>query len=133
MVRKDRKNEANELYENASVSDWVKKNLLDRLGALIISEEGLRQELPDLKLPKGVLSAALAQADRTKREISKLMIKEVRLFLEGIELSELIKKVLKGQGIEISAKIKFISEDDEVKKPAKKIARKKVQGKKKLS
>jgi len=57
---------------------------------------------------KKTLFAAIEQADRTKKDISTLVAKEVRLFLDSIEVDELLKKVIAGQSIEISATIKFV-------------------------
>ena len=79
--------------DKANVSDWMKKTLF----------------------------AAIEQADRTKKDISTLVAKEVRLFLDSIEVDELLKKVIAGQSIEISATIKFV----EQKKTATKAAPKK--------
>lgn len=60
---------------------------------------------------KKTLMTAMKQADRTKKDISTLVAKEVRLFLDGIEVDELLKKVLAGQAIEINATIKFIDQE----------------------
>ena len=79
--------------EKAKVSDWMKKTLF----------------------------AAIEQADRTKKDISTLVAKEVRLFLDSIEVAELLKKAISGQSIEISATIRFV----ENKKAASKAASKK--------
>lgn len=126
MVKEKKKVGALEDESASSMSDWVKKNLVERLSTMLMTEEGLRSDFLDLKLPKSVIAAALAQADRTKNDISKLVAKEVRMFLEGIEVSELIKRVLHGQGIEITARIKFVSDQEESrKKPARKSPRKK--------
>lgn len=127
MVKESKKKaDINDEEGPGGMSDWVKRNLIDRLSTILVAEEGIRHDLLDLKLPKNVLNAALAQADRTKKEISSLVAKEVRLFLEGIELADLIKKVIAGQGIEISARIKFISDEQpRTKKTASKAAKKK--------
>lgn len=79
--------------DKAKVSDWMKKTLF----------------------------AAIEQADRTKKDISTLVAKEVRLFLDSIKVDELLKKVVAGQAIEITATIKFV----EQKKAAPKAAPKK--------
>jgi len=117
MVKDSRKKAEIVGEDTKGMSDWLKKNLIERLNTILMDEEGIRHDLLDLKLPKNVLSAALAQALRTKKDLSNLVAKEIRLFLEGIELSELIKKVIAGQGIEITARIKFIA--DEQKKTKK--------------
>jgi len=77
--------------ESPKVSDWMKKTLV----------------------------SAMKQADRTKKDISTLVAKEVRLFLDSIEVDELLKKVLAGQSIEISATIKFVESKKEARKSTK--------------
>lgn len=121
-MAKERKKKSQESEEvsTGGVSDWLKKSITNKVGTLLLAEEGMRQDLLGLKLPKNVISAALAQADRTRKDISKLVAEEVRLFLDGIELAELIKKVLSGQSIEISARIKFGSDEPKKAKVRKK-------------
>ena len=91
----------------SKVSEWVKKTLLTGVGAVFMTEEGIRNALSEMKLPKSVIQAAVAQADKTKREISDLVASEVRHFLERMRVDEIIKKALAGQTIEISATIKI--------------------------
>ena len=112
------KNEAGHSDANdvgGGVSDWVKKSLLTKMGAILLTEEGLL----DLKLPKTVIKAAVSQADKTKKDLSALVAKEVRMFLDGIELGELIRKVFRGQAIEISATIRFLEAKKEPKEKKK--------------
>ena len=69
---------------------------------------------------KKTLKTAMKQADRTKKDIGTLVAKEVRLFLDNIEVDELLKKVLAGQSIEISATIKFVEPKKAVGKSVRK-------------
>lgn len=73
----------------------------------------------DLKLPKSVIAAAMAQAEKTKREISSLVASEVKEFLSKIEVDEIIRKVLAGQSIEIQASIRFADKSVQKKRPRK--------------
>ena len=108
---------------NASkVSEWAKKTILSGLGAVFLTEEGIMNALGDLKLPKSVIASALAQAEKTKSELSGMVAHEVKQFLGKIEIDEIIRKVLRGQTIEISATIKF-SDKNATKKAAPKAAR----------
>jgi hypothetical protein len=108
---------------SSRVTDWVKKTLLTGMGAVFMTEEGIRNALSEMKMPKNVISAAVAQADRTKKEISSLVAKEVRHFLDRMEVEKIIKKALAGQTIEIKATIKF-SEEKSIKKTSKRLPRK---------
>lgn len=107
------------------VSDWVKKTLMTGVGAVFMTEEGIRNALSDMKMPKNVIAAAVSQADKTKREISSLIAKEVRHFLDRVKVEDIIQKALKGQTIEITATIKFVGESTPKKKAVRKTAKNK--------
>lgn len=107
----------------SKVSDWVKKTLFGGLGAVLMTEEGIKSALSEMKLPKNVIASAVAQAEKTKRELSGMIANEVKEFLARIELDEIIKKVLAGQSITISATISF--SDNKDKKSDPKAARRK--------
>lgn len=91
----------------SKVSDWVKKTLLTGVGAVFMTEEGIRNAMTDMKLPKNVIASAVAQADKTKQEISAMIANEVRHFLERIKVEDIIQKAMLGQTLEIKATIKF--------------------------
>lgn len=109
----DKKNPQDEhdAHSSSKVSDWVKKTLLTGVGAVFMTEEGIRNSLSEMKMPKNVIAAAVAQAEKTKREISAMIAKEVREFLDRMEVEDIIKKALAGQTIEINATIKFTGEE----------------------
>lgn len=94
------------------------------VGAVFMTEEGIRNALSDMKLPKNVIAAAVSQADKTKKEVSTLIAKEVRSFLDRIEVEDIIQKALAGQSIEIRATIKFSENKPEGKKKAAKMTAK---------
>lgn len=103
------------------VSDWVKKTVMTGMGAVFMTEEGIRNALSDMKMPKNVIAAAVSQAEKTKKEISGLIAKEVRNFLDRIEVEDIIQKALAGQTIEIRASIKFSDSKPASKKKGAKI------------
>jgi hypothetical protein len=107
---------------SSKVSDWVKKTLLTGMGAVFMTEEGIRNALSDLKMPKNVIASAVAQADKTKREISGMIAKELRHFLDRVKVEDIIQKALANQTIEISATIKFAGRNKDKKKAASKDA-----------
>ena len=90
-----------------TIAEWVKKTLITSAGAMFLTEEGIRNALIDMKIPKGVITPALSQAEKTKQDISALLAKEIRLFLEKIKIDDLIERALRNQTIEIKATIKF--------------------------
>lgn len=106
----------------SKVSDWVKKTVMTGVGAVFMTEEGIRNALSDMKMPKNVIAAAVSQAEKTKKEVSGLIAKEVRSFLDRIEVEDIIQKALAGQSIEIRATIKFSDSKPEPKKKGVKVA-----------
>jgi hypothetical protein len=98
----------------------VKKTVMTG-GAVFMTEEGIRNALSDIKMPKTVIAAAVSQAEKTKQEISGLIAKEVRSFLDRIKVEDIIQKALAGQSIEIHASIKFSKDTPDAKKRGKKM------------
>lgn len=103
-------------FVQSKVSDWLKKTLLTGAGAVFMTEEGIRNALSELKMPKNMIASAVAQADKTKREVSSLIANEVRHFLDRIKVEDIIKKALEGQTLEISASIRFSGDKSTSKK-----------------
>src|SRR5260370_14935579 len=64
------------------VPDLVRRAVLTGVGALFMTEEGLRNLVGEMKLPKDALAFLLAQADRTRSEAVRVVTQEVRRFLE---------------------------------------------------
>lgn len=95
-------------HGTAGLTDWMRKTLLTGVGAVFMTEEGIRNALSEMKMPKNVIASAVAQADRTKKEVTTLLAKEVRQFLDGVKVEEIIKKVMTGAEIEIKASIRFV-------------------------
>ena len=100
------------------ITNFVKKALMSGVGAVFMTEESIRNILLEMKLPKSVILSAISQADKTKKEVMQLIANEVRQFLDNIEADKLIKKIISGSIIEVSASIKFV--DKETKLNAKK-------------
>lgn len=93
------------------VPDVVKRALVGSLGSLFMSEDGLRESLTDLKLPKEAVNFMLKQADNTKKEFLRLIAKELRDFLESTNFYEEIQKILTSLSFEIRTEIRLIPND----------------------
>lgn len=89
------------------VPELVKRAAVAGLGALFMTEEGIRSLAGQLKLPKELLGLALAQAEKTKDEIGRIVGDEVRRFLQSEKLREEFLKLLTGMTIEIDAKVRL--------------------------
>jgi len=96
--------------------DVVRRTLVAGLGAVLLTEEGLRGALTDLKLPKEAIAYLAAQADRSKRELSTAIARELRSFLDGVDLSRVLRRVLAGMTLEFTTQVRFVPNDTAVER-----------------
>ena len=87
------------------MGDLLKRAVLTGVGALFMTEEGIRNAVGDLKLPKDVLAFLLSQADRTRGDVARVVTAEVRRFLESETLQRQVWKILTGITLEVNATI----------------------------
>src|ERR1700687_543703 len=85
------------------VPELVKRMAVAGLGALFMTEEGIRSLAGQLKLPKEVLGFIVSQAEKTKDDIGRVVSDEVRRFLQSEKLREEVLKLLTGTTLEITA------------------------------
>ena len=90
------------------VPELVRRAAVAGLGALFMTEEGLRSLAGQVKLPKELLGLALAQAEKTKDDLGRIVTDEVRRFLQSERLREEFLKTLAGMTIEIDAKVRLV-------------------------
>ena len=93
------------------VPEALKKVLAAGVGAVFLTEEGIRNMVSEMKLPKEALSYLLAQTDRTRRDIFEAVSKEVKKYLRSKELEKLLSQMLEHFTIEVKAEIKFKTKD----------------------
>lgn len=90
------------------VTDFVRRMAAASLGAVVMSEEGIRKVASQLKLPKEVLGLVLAQAEKTKEDIGRIVIEEVRKFLQSDRMRDEFLKMIAGMTIEVRAEVKLV-------------------------
>jgi len=99
------------------VPELVRKVAVAGLGALFMTEEGIRNLAGQLKLPKEVLGFIVSQADRTKDELGRMFSEEVRRFLQSDRFREEFAKLLSGTAIEIKAEVRLVPDIQRGKTP----------------
>ena len=92
---------------SAIVPDIVRRAVLTGVGAIFMTEEGIRNLVGDMKMPKDALAFLMAQADKTRSEVARMVTQEVRRFLESETLRREIWKVLTGVTLEVNATIQL--------------------------
>lgn len=88
--------------------ELMRKVAFAGLGALFMTEEGIRAAANQLKLPKEMLGYALAQAEKTKDEVGRVLSEEVRRFLRSEKLREEFLKLLAGMSVEVTAQVRLV-------------------------
>ncbi len=89
------------------VPDIVRRAVLTGVGALFMTEEGIRNLVGEMKLPKDALAFLIAQADRTRAEATRIVTQEVRRFLESETLRREIWKLLTSVTLEVNATVQL--------------------------
>ncbi len=88
--------------------DIVRKTFYAGLGALFTTEEGIRRIATEMKLPKDVANYLIQQAGSSKDELFRIIGRELRGFLENVNLSGELTKILTAISFEIKTEIRFI-------------------------
>jgi len=97
------------------VPEFVRKMAVAGLGAIFMTEEGIRNLAGQLKLPKEVLGFILSQAERTKDEVGRVLADELRRFLQSEKLREEFVKLMSGMTLDVRAQIRLVPSDEEAK------------------
>jgi hypothetical protein len=82
--------------------------------ALFTTEEGIRRLATEFQLPRDVAAYLLTQASSSKDEVLRIVAQEVRRFLETVNLSGELQKLLTSLSFEIKTEIRFIPNDEAV-------------------
>ncbi|MHB1843210.1 MAG: hypothetical protein ACYCWW_00065 [Deltaproteobacteria bacterium] len=96
-------------------TDFMRKAIVAGVGALFMTEEGIRNLVGELKLPKELIATLLSQADRTKQEVIRLLADELRHFFESAQLHQELLKLLTDVTIEVKTEIRLRPDGHKVK------------------
>lgn len=97
----------------SSVVDLFRRAASAGLGVVFMSEDNLRRAAAQLKIPKEVLGLFVAQAERTRDEVGRLISEELQKFLQSERLRTEAMKVLSGLTLDIHAEIKVVPDGGE--------------------
>src|SRR5205814_9235514 len=89
------------------VPEIVRRAVLTGVGALFMTEEGIRNLVGEMKLPKDALAFLIAQADKTRGEVTRIVTQEVRRFLESGRLRREIWTLLTTITLEVNATVQL--------------------------
>ncbi len=94
------------------VPELVKRGFTAGMGALLTSEEGIRRLTKEMTLPKDIAGYLVNTASTSKDELMRIIAREVREFLQTVNLSEEIAKMLTTLSFEVKTEIRFIPNDE---------------------
>jgi hypothetical protein len=89
------------------VAEMVRRALMAGVGAVFLTEEGIRKTVSELKLPKEALGYLAQQADKTRTEANRIVRKELRRFLNSDAFKQQIAQALSGLTLEIKAEVRL--------------------------
>lgn len=96
------------------IPDIVRRTFYAGLGAVFTTEEGIRKLASDFHLPKDITNYLIAQAAASKDELFRVVGKELRSFLESVNISGELQKLLTSLSFEIKTEIRFIPNDEAI-------------------
>jgi hypothetical protein len=91
--------------EKQGLSEALKKVFSVGVSAAFMTEEGIRKYLSDLKLPKEILEALLASANKSKEELTNRVAKEINGIMSKIDWVQELSKFAESHRFKIKAEI----------------------------
>ena len=97
--------------------DVIKRLFVAGIGAVAVSEEGLRRLATEFSLPKDVAQFMMSQVQTTKSELFRIIAGEIRDFLEHANLGGELQRVLTSLTFEIKMQVRLRPSDDDTVRP----------------
>ena len=91
----------------ALIPEIVKRTFSAGMGAVFSTEEGIRKIAKDINIPD-VAGYIATTADTTKDKVLEIVAREVREFLQTMNLGEEVAKLLTTLSFEVKTEIRFI-------------------------
>jgi hypothetical protein len=96
------------------IPDIVKRTFYAGLGAVFTTEEGIRKLASEFHLPKDITNYLIQQAASSKDELFRVVAKELRGFLQDVNISGELQKLLTSLSFEIKTEIRFIPNEEAI-------------------
>jgi len=93
--------------DDKGLGDVFKKVLSTGISAAFMTEDAVKKLTQDLPLPKEIVNGLLANAKSTKSEFVTGVKKEFKSYLDRLDVTKEIDRVLENYDIEVKANIKF--------------------------
>src|SRR5438067_2113240 len=96
------------------IPDILRRTFYAGLGAVFTTEEGIRKLASDIHLPKEITNYLVQQAAASKDELFRVVAKELRGFLDSLNVSGELQKLLTSLSFEIKTEIRFVPNEGSV-------------------
>ncbi len=100
-------NESNNGEKEPRLTDILKKVASVGIGAAFMTEDTIRGVIQDLPLPKDIIEGLLDNAKRQKTEIMTTVKGEIKNYLNKVDPTKEIDKILEKYEIRVDAKLTF--------------------------
>lgn len=90
-----------------NISDVFKKIVDTGINAAFMTEDALKSVMTDLSVPKEMMNNVIQNAKNTKNEFVITVKNEMKNYLDKIDVSKEIDKILNRYDLEINAKVSF--------------------------
>jgi len=98
----------------ALIPDLVKRTFYAGLGAVFTTEEGIRKLAAEFSLPKDVANYLITSAGTARAELFRIVGRELREFLQNLNVNQELVKLLTALSFEIKTEIRFIPNDEAI-------------------
>jgi len=93
--------------KNSNLGDFVKKVVSTGIGAFFLTEEALKTAIQEKNLPLDIVQNLMQNMKGMKDEVFKQVKSELSGYLDKIDVSKEIGKILENYDLDVQAKIKF--------------------------
>jgi len=94
-----------------ALPEMVRRMVAVGLSGFFTTEEALRRAVGDT-IPKDWVDFAAEQSERTRRDFSDAVAKEVGRVLEDVDLAEMFGQLFENRTVEITARVRLLPESE---------------------
>jgi|GEM_PF-4385908 len=116
MPNSEDKDTVSRLFE-MFVPDALKKAMALGAGAVFLTEEGIRQTVGDMKLPKDALHVLTQYTERARKDAGIVLSREMKKFLHSKDIEVLLLRVLDNVSVQARLELKFVTKQDTSNQP----------------
>jgi hypothetical protein len=98
--------------EKGKLTDAIKNIFAIGVGAAFLTEESIRAQLSEMKLPKDMLNSLLQGAAKSKEELTNRVGKELISILSKIDFVEEASKFVENHKFTVKAEIEVSKKED---------------------